>query len=173
MADLVKRYDIDRFLVSAGTAVASAAAEAFIEEFPSTRSPLVLYGPPGAGKSHLLHAIGNAVAAGEKAARVLLLAPGGPGPEEGGPGPTLVLVDDVGPEHAAWLERMAARPGALWCWTTPTDPRGWPGPPEGLRAWVDQGRIMDLAPAGVEVLEALVDEWLDRRGGHLDAGLRA
>ncbi len=58
-----------------GARVSLEAARAVVQE-PGTRyNPLVIVGPPGAGKTHLLHGLGNALAEGGGAPVACLSAP--------------------------------------------------------------------------------------------------
>lgn len=59
----VPRYTFDQFIIGDGNRLAHAAALAVAETPSQTYNPLFLYAPPGLGKTHLLHAIGNYIAA--------------------------------------------------------------------------------------------------------------
>jgi len=57
------RYTFDQFVISDGNRLAHAASLAVAELPGQAYNPLFLHAPPGLGKTHLLHAIGNYVMA--------------------------------------------------------------------------------------------------------------
>jgi chromosomal replication initiator protein len=58
---LIPKYTFDQFVIGGGNRFAHAAALAVAELPAQAYNPLFLHGPPGLGKTHLLHAIGNFV----------------------------------------------------------------------------------------------------------------
>jgi len=56
------RYRFEQFIIGRGNHLAHAATLAVAENPGQAYNPLFLYAPPGMGKTHLLHAIGNYVA---------------------------------------------------------------------------------------------------------------
>jgi chromosomal replication initiator protein len=57
------RYSFDQFIIGDGNRLAHAASLAVAEIPGQAYNPLFLHAPPGLGKTHLLHAIGNYVVA--------------------------------------------------------------------------------------------------------------
>jgi chromosomal replication initiator protein len=55
------RYRFEQFIIGRGNHLAHAAALAVAENPGQAYNPLFLFAPPGMGKTHLLHAIGNYV----------------------------------------------------------------------------------------------------------------
>jgi chromosomal replication initiator protein len=72
--NLEPRYTFDTFVVGASNQFAHASAVAVAEHPARQYNPLFLYSPPGLGKTHLLHAIGNHLLANRRNARVAYLS---------------------------------------------------------------------------------------------------
>ena len=64
------RYNFEQFIIGDGNRLAHAASLAVAELPGQAYNPLFLHAPPGLGKTHLLHAIGNYVRAFGGGARV-------------------------------------------------------------------------------------------------------
>ncbi len=71
-SNLNPRYTFDRFVVGGSNQLAHAAAMAIADHPGGAYNPLFIYGDVGLGKTHLLHAIGNACH--ERGMRVLYIS---------------------------------------------------------------------------------------------------
>lgn len=68
---LNERYTFDSFIVGGGSELAYAACQAIAVNPGTKYNPLFVYGGVGLGKTHLIQAVGNAVLANKKDARVV------------------------------------------------------------------------------------------------------
>lgn len=71
---LDSRYVFENFVVGASNQFAHASAVAVAEQPAKQYNPLFIYSPPGLGKTHLLHAIGNHLIAKNQGIRVAYLS---------------------------------------------------------------------------------------------------
>ncbi len=70
---LNERYSFDRFVVGDNVELATAACHAVAGKPARMYNPLFLYGGVGLGKTHLMHAIGNAIRETMPASRIVYL----------------------------------------------------------------------------------------------------
>lgn len=68
---LNERYTFESFIVGSGNELAYAACQAIAANPGSKYNPLFIYGGVGIGKTHLIQAVGNAVVANKKDARIV------------------------------------------------------------------------------------------------------
>jgi len=68
---LNERYSFDNFVVGAGNELAYAACQGVVKKPGSKYNPLFLYGGVGIGKTHLIHAVGNAILAANPSAKIV------------------------------------------------------------------------------------------------------
>ena len=71
VSNLVPTYTFDSFVMGASNRLAYSSALAVAEQPARTYNPLLIYGPSGLGKTHLLQAIGNYVREQDPASRVM------------------------------------------------------------------------------------------------------
>ncbi len=71
---LNERYTFENFIVGSGNELAYAACQAAAVQPGTKYNPLFLYGGVGIGKTHLIQAVGNAVLAHKKSARVVYVS---------------------------------------------------------------------------------------------------
>ena len=71
--NLIKAYTFDNFVEGKSNQLARAAAMQVVENPGGSYNPLFLYGGVGLGKTHLMHAVGNALQAVKPNAKVVYL----------------------------------------------------------------------------------------------------
>lgn len=71
---LNERYTFENFIVGSGNELAYAACQAIAANPGAKYNPLFLYGGVGIGKTHLIQAVGNAVAANRKGAHAVYVS---------------------------------------------------------------------------------------------------
>lgn len=70
-SNLNEKYTFDTFVVGANNRFAQSAALAVAESPGKTYNPLYIYGGPGLGKTHLMHAIGNYIIQNDPKKKIL------------------------------------------------------------------------------------------------------
>lgn len=68
---LNERYTFENFVVGSGNELAYAACQGIVQKPGSKYNPLFLYGGVGIGKTHLIHAVGNAILAANPSAKIV------------------------------------------------------------------------------------------------------
>ncbi len=71
---LNEKYTFESFIVGSGNELAYAACQAIVKSPGSKYNPLFVYGGVGLGKTHLIQAVGNAVAANNPEAKVVYIS---------------------------------------------------------------------------------------------------
>ncbi len=71
--NLIASYNFDNFVEGKSNQLARAAAMQMVENPGGSYNPLFLYGGVGLGKTHLMHAVGNALQANSPSAKVIYL----------------------------------------------------------------------------------------------------
>ncbi len=71
---LNERYTLDNFVVGDGNELAFAACQSIIGQPGTKYNPLFLYGGVGIGKTHLIQAVGNAIAEQDPKAKILYIS---------------------------------------------------------------------------------------------------
>jgi chromosomal replication initiator protein len=69
-----KKYTIQNFVVGPTNNLAFAAAQAIIQNPGQSYNPFFMYGPSGVGKTHLMHAIGNAILEKNPSAKLVFVS---------------------------------------------------------------------------------------------------
>ena len=116
------KYTFEQFVIGEGNRFAHAAALAVAELPAQAYNPLFLHGPPGLGKTHLLHAIGNFVQRFGTGLRVRYATS-----EEF----TTEFVDAV---RVSPHRRLQGGASAARTWCSSTTSSSWPGGPRRARS---------------------------------------
>ena len=71
---LNEKYSLDNFVVGAGNELAFAACQSIAQNPGTKYNPLFIYGGVGIGKTHLIQAVGNALAVNNPSIRILYIS---------------------------------------------------------------------------------------------------
>jgi chromosomal replication initiator protein DnaA len=187
-------WRLDGYVESAGNRMALHAARAILMQPGSQYNPLLIVGGSGVGKTHLLHAIGNALASKTREPVACLRAPDFV--EE------LIkaldqdrvqrwraryrrvaalLLDDVHllagkdrtQEELFWLYNELSEAGRQMIFTSAVPPAELAGVEPRLRTRLEAGLVVELPAPEREVRQAIVDRMLLERLGAPDPELAA
>ena len=185
-------WRVEEFVESAGNRVATHAARSVLEEPGQRYNPLVMFGPVGSGKTHLLHGIGNVLAETPGSlvaclrtqdfvddliraidrdriawwrARYRRI--------------TALLLDDVHvlsgkdrtQEELFWLYNLLAESGRQMVFTSAVPPQELEGVEPRLRTRLEAGLVVEMPPPDREVREAIVARLLKERAGEAEPEL--
>jgi chromosomal replication initiation ATPase DnaA len=185
-------WRVEDFVESAANRVVTHAARAVLEAPGQRYNPLVVVGPVGSGKTHLLNGIGNVLAAAPGSlvacvrgqdfvedliraidrdriawwrARYRRI--------------TALLLDDVHvlagkdrtQEELFWLYNLLAESGRQMVFTSAVAPQELLGIESRLRTRLEAGLVVELPPPDRDVREAIVIRLLRERVGEVDPEL--
>jgi chromosomal replication initiator protein len=187
-------WRVEDFVESAANRVATHAARSVLEEPGQRYNPLVVFGPVGVGKTHLLHGLGNVLAempgslvaclraqdfvddlirAIERdrvawwRARYRRI--------------TALLLDDVHvlagkdrtQEELFWLYNLLAESGRQMIFTSAVPPKELDGIEPRLRTRLEAGLVVELPPPDRDIREAIVARMLRDKLGEAEPELAA
>jgi chromosomal replication initiation ATPase DnaA len=185
-------WRLEDFVESAGNLVAVRAARAVIAAPGREYNPLVIIGGSGVGKTHLLHAVGNALAASQGMTVACLGAPDFvddlikaidrdriPWWRARYRRIGALLLDDVqllggkdrSQEELFWLYNLMAEAGRQMVFTSSVPVARLAGIEERLRTRLEGGLVVELPPPEREVRVAVVGRLLREKLGDPDPEL--
>lgn len=187
-------WRLDEFVESAANRVVTRAAHDILESPGTKFNPLVVVGPAGVGKTHLLHGMGNALA--ERPGMVVACL----GAEDFVDDLikaidkdrvtwwraryrriTALLLDDVHllagkdrtQEELFWLYNVLAEAGSQMIFTSAVPPQELEGIEARLRTRLEAGLVVELPQPDREVREAIVSRILRDKAGEAEPELAA
>jgi chromosomal replication initiation ATPase DnaA len=187
-------WRVDEFVESASNRMATSAARMVLEQPGHRYNPLVVFGPLGSGKTHLLHGIGNVLASVPGSlvaclrtqdfvedlihaidrdrvawwrARYRRI--------------TALLLDDIhviagkdrSQEELFWLYNLLAENHRQMVFTSAVPPQQLEGIETRLRTRLEGGLVVELPPPDREVREAIVARLLTEKVGAAEPELAA
>jgi chromosomal replication initiator protein len=187
-------WRVEEFVQSANNRVATTAARAVLEAPGRRYNPLVVVGPVGSGKTHLLHGMGNVLAEEPGSLVACLRAPDFVEDliraidrdrvawwRARYRRITALLLDDVHAlagrdrtqEELFWLYNLLAESGRQMVFTTAVLPQQLEGIEPRLRTRLEGGLVVELPPPDRDVREAIVGRLLAEKLGEADPELAA
>ena len=187
------RFTFETFVVGPGNRMAAAAARRVAEAPGTSYNPLWVYGAPGTGKSHLLHALAGLATAVRPESRVVVetaegfasrlstaLAAGGlEAFRDGVLDADLLVIDDA--EALAGKSRTQEELGSLWAeilrqkvqliFAATVPPAELPEVGESLRGLLAGGLVVDIAPPEPETRREIVRRHAAGQGVALENGV--
>lgn len=187
------RFTFETFVVGPGNRMAAAAARHVAESPGTSYNPLWVYGEPGTGKSHLLHAVAALASAVRPELRVVVetaegfasrlstaLAAGGLDAfRDGLLDAGLLVIDDA--EALAGKTRTQEELASLWdeilrqnvqmIFASTVPPADVPRVGDALRALLAGGLVVDIAPPEPETRLEIVRRRAAGQGVALDRGV--
>ncbi|MEO8139414.1 MAG: DnaA/Hda family protein [Gemmatimonadota bacterium] len=187
-------WRLDEFVESAANRVVTRAAHDILESPGTKFNPLVVVGPAGVGKTHLLHGMGNVLA--ERPGMVVACL----GAEDFVDDLikaidkdrvtwwraryrriTALLLDDVHllagkdrtQEELFWLYNVLAEAGSQMIFTSAVPPQELEGIEARLRTRLEAGLVVELPQPDREVREAIVSRILRDKAGEAEPELAA
>ncbi len=187
-------WRLDEFVASSTNKMVTTAAQGILEAPGAHFNPLVIIGPVGVGKTHLLHGMGNALA--ERPGMVVACL----GAEDFVDDLikaidrdrvawwraryrriTALLLDDVHllggkdrtQEELFWLYNLLAEAGNQMIFTSAVPPQELEGVEPRLRTRLEAGLVVELPQPDREVREAIVARILREKAGEAEPELAA
>jgi chromosomal replication initiation ATPase DnaA len=185
-------WRVEEFVESAANRVATHAARSVLEEPGQRYNPLVVFGPLGSGKTHLLHGIGNVLAEAPGSLVACLRAQDFVDDliraidrdriawwRARYRRITALLLDDVHvlagkdrtQEELFWLYNLLAESGRQMVFTSAVPPQELEGIEPRLRTRLEAGLVVELPPPDREVREAIVVRLLNEKMGEAEPEL--
>jgi chromosomal replication initiator protein DnaA len=185
-------WRVEEFIESAGNRVATRAARAVLESPGQAYNPLVVFGPVGSGKTHLLHGMGNVMAEVPGSLIACLRAQDLvdeliqaldrdrlSGWRARYRRVTALLLDDVHvlagkertQEELFWLYNQLAESHRQMVFTSAVPPGELQGLEPRLRTRLEGGLVVELPEPDREVREAIVGRMLRERLGEAEPEL--
>jgi chromosomal replication initiator protein len=187
-------WRVEEFVESSGNRIATRAARDVLEEPGSRYNPLVVYGPVGAGKTHLLHGLGNVLAEAPGSLVACLRAQDFVDDliralerdriswwRARYRRITALLLDDIhvltgkdrSQEELFWLYNLLAESGRQMVFTSAVAPAELEGIEPRLRTRLEAGLVVELPPPDRDIREAIVSRVLREKTGEADPELAA